>query len=158
LRIGILGGGQLARMLALAGYPLGFEFVFLCPDPDACAAPLGEHLCAEFNDQAALQDLVEKVDRVTYEFENIPTETVDFLKGKLPVYPSPQALATARDRLHEKNLINKLGIDTAPFMVINSWMSCNKRRQKSACPPFSRPAHRVTMARVSNYCASFQIS
>ena len=59
MRIGILGGGQLARMLALAGYPLGFEFVFLCPDPHACAAPLGEHLCAEFNDQAALQGLVD---------------------------------------------------------------------------------------------------
>ena len=134
MRIGILGGGQLARMLALAGYPLGFEFVFLCPDPDACAAPLGEHLCAEFKDHAALQDLVEKVDRITYEFENIPTETVEFLKGKLPVYPSPQALATARDRLHEKNLINKLGIDTAPFMVIDSLDELQQAAAKIGLP------------------------
>ena len=120
MRIGILGGGQLARMLALAGYPLGFEFVFLCPDPDACAAPLGEHLCAEFNDEAALESLVEKVDRVTYEFESVPAETVELLNSTLPVYPPPQALATARDRLHEKNLFNELGIETAPFMAVDS--------------------------------------
>lgn len=120
MRIGILGGGQLARMLALAGYPLGFEFVFLCPDPDACAAPLGEHLCAEFNDEAALESLVGKVDRVTYEFESVPAETVESLNGTLPVYPPPQALATARDRLHEKNLFNELGIETAPFIAVDS--------------------------------------
>lgn len=120
MKIGILGGGQLARMLALAGYPLGLEFVFLCPDPHACAAPLGEHLCFGFDDKTALQDLAEKVDRVTYEFESVPAETVEFLNRKLPVYPPPQALATARDRLHEKNLFHELGIGTAPFMAVDS--------------------------------------
>ncbi|VAX04202.1 N5-carboxyaminoimidazole ribonucleotide synthase [hydrothermal vent metagenome] len=120
MRVGVLGGGQLARMLALAGYPLGLEFVFLCPVPDACAAPLGEHLCANFDDEAALQRLAESVDRVTYEFESVPAGTVAYLNGKLPVYPPPQALATARDRLHEKSLFNELGIDTAPFMAVDS--------------------------------------
>ena len=120
MKIGILGGGQLARMLALAGYPLGLEFVFLCPDPHACAAPLGEHLCFGFDDEAALESLIGKVDRVTYEFESVPAETVEFLNRKLPVYPPPQALATARDRLHEKNLFHELGIDTAPFMAVDS--------------------------------------
>ncbi len=120
MKIGILGGGQLARMLALAGYPLGFEFVFLCPVPDACAAPLGEHLCADFDDKDALQHLAGKVDRVTYEFESVPAETVEYLNNKRPVYPPPQALAIARDRLLEKNLFNELGIDTAPFMPVDS--------------------------------------
>jgi 5-(carboxyamino)imidazole ribonucleotide synthase len=76
MKIGILGGGQLARMLALAGYPLGFEFVVLCPAADACAAPMSEHLCAGFDDSEALQLLASRVDRVTYEFESVPAETV----------------------------------------------------------------------------------
>ncbi len=119
MRIGVLGGGQLARMLALAGYPLGLEFVFLCPVRDACAAPLGEHLRADFEDGAALQRLAAKVDRVTYEFESVPAATVEYLEGKVPVYPPPRALAVARDRLHEKSLCNELGIETAPFMAVD---------------------------------------
>ena len=119
MRIGVLGGGQLARMLALAGYPLGLEFVFLCPVRDACAAPLGEHLRADFEDEAALQRLAAKVDRVTYEFESVPAATVEYLEGKVPVYPPPRALAVARDRLHEKSLCNELGIETAPFMAVD---------------------------------------
>lgn len=120
MRIGVLGGGQLARMLALAGYPLGLEFVFLCPVRDACAAPLGEHLCADFEDQAALRRLAAKVDRVTYEFESVPAATVEYLQDKVPVYPPPRALAIARDRLNEKTLCNQLGIETAPFMAVDS--------------------------------------
>ena len=120
MKIGILGGGQLARMLALAGYPLGLEFVFLCPDKRACAAPLGEHLCASFDDKSALQQLVGRVDRITYEFESVPAASVEYLNEKLPVYPPPQALAIARDRLHEKNLFNQMEIETAPFMVVES--------------------------------------
>ncbi len=120
MKIGILGGGQLARMLALAGYPLGFEFVVLCPAADACAAPMSEHLCAGFDDSEALQLLASRVDRVTYEFESVPAEAVEYLNDLVPVYPPPQALATSRDRLHEKNLFNELGIDTAPFMAVES--------------------------------------
>ena len=120
MKIGILGGGQLARMLALAGYPLGFEFVVLCPAADACTAPMSEHLCAAFDDSEALQLLASRVDRVTYEFESVPAETVEYLNDLVPVYPPPQALATSRDRLHEKNLFNELGIDTAPFMAVES--------------------------------------
>jgi len=119
-KIGILGAGQLARMLALAGYPLGLEFVFLCPARDACAAPLGEHLCAGFEDPAALQALAGKVDRITYEFESVPAGAVAHLEAQRPVWPPSQALAIARDRLHEKRLFNRLGIDTAPFEAVDS--------------------------------------
>ncbi len=121
VKVGVLGGGQLARMLALAGYPLGLEeFVFLCPEADACAAPLGEHIRADFDDESALQRMADKVDVVTYEFENVPAEAVEYLGRRLPVYPPPQALAVSRDRLREKELFNELGIDTASFVAVDS--------------------------------------
>jgi len=120
VRVGILGGGQLARMLALAGYPLGLEFTILCPAADACAAPLTEHLHAGFDDRTALQELAARVDRITYEFENVPAESVAWLNERVPVYPPLQALATARNRLNEKNAFNALGVETAPFMGVDS--------------------------------------
>jgi len=118
--VGVLGGGQLARMLALAGYPLGLEFIFLCPDRDACAVPLGEHLQADFDDESALISLAERADVVTYEFENVPLKSVEFLAGRVPVHPSPQALATAQDRLREKRLFREMGIPTPAFAPVDS--------------------------------------
>lgn len=134
MKIGILGGGQLARMLALAGYPLGLEFVFLCPSADACATPIGEHLCAAFDDKAALKRLAEKADTITYEFENVPAGSVEYLNGKLPVYPPPLALATARDRLNEKTLFNELGIDTAIFIPVDSLDDLQRAVAKTGRP------------------------
>ncbi|BAO44562.1 5-(carboxyamino)imidazole ribonucleotide synthase [Thiolapillus brandeum] len=119
MKIGILGGGQLARMLALAGYPLGLDFVVLEPAPDACAAPLAGHIQAAYDDPAALEQLAELVDRVTYEFESVPASAVEQLGESLPVYPPANALATARDRHHEKTLFNELGIETAPFAEVH---------------------------------------
>ena len=77
--VGIIGGGQLARMLALAGHPLGLQCIFLDPAHDACAAPLGEHLCAAFDDRAALARLAHAVDCVTFEFENAPAHILSEL-------------------------------------------------------------------------------
>ena len=87
MKIGILGGGQLARMLSLAGTPLGVDFVFLCQAHDACAATVGKHLHARFNDKEALQTLASQVDLLTYEFESVPAESVEILSKQLPVYP-----------------------------------------------------------------------
>lgn len=120
MRVGVLGGGQLARMLALAGRPLGLEFTFLCPDPNACAAPLGEHLCAPFADAAALERLAATCDVVTYEFENAPLESVRILSERVPVLPSGAALGAAQDRLEEKTLFRRLGIDTPTFVPVAS--------------------------------------
>ena len=120
MKVGILGGGQLARMLSLAGTPLGVNFVFLCQAHDACAATVGEHLHARFDDQKALEQLASQVDLITYEFESVPAESVKYLSKQLPVYPPPQALATARDRLHEKTLFNELGVKTAEFVNLTS--------------------------------------
>ena len=118
--VGIGGGGQLARMLALAGYPLGLEFVFLDPAPDACAAPLGQHLSGGYDDRAQLALLAERADVVTYEFENVPGESVEFLSRLTTVHPNAKALASARDRLPEKNLFRELGIPTPPFVAVDT--------------------------------------
>lgn len=120
MKVGIIGGGQLARMLVFAGYPLGLDFVILEPVQDACSTHLGEHLCADYDDEAALAKLAEKVDVITYEFENVPASAVEFLDGKCPVYPPAQALACARDRLNEKTMFRKLGIGTAEFANVES--------------------------------------
>ncbi|MFW6244970.1 MAG: 5-(carboxyamino)imidazole ribonucleotide synthase, partial [Fibrobacterota bacterium] len=72
MKIGILGGGQLARMLALAGHPLGLEFVVLDPAEDACAASVAEHIKGAYDDQKMLEQFAESSDVVTYEFENVP--------------------------------------------------------------------------------------
>lgn len=118
--IGILGGGQLARMLALAGHPLGLKFVVLDPAKDACANVVAEQLCGDYDDPKLLAALAEKADVVTYEFENVPAEAVRQLDGKVNVYPPARALAVAQDRLNEKNLFRQLGIATPDFAAIDS--------------------------------------
>lgn len=120
MKIGVIGGGQLGRMLALAGTPLGMEFVFLDPAPDACAAALGTHICADYQDHEHLQQLAQQVDLITFEFENVPAETVAFLSQLVPVYPMAEALRVARDRLTEKTLFQDLGIPVAPFAPVSS--------------------------------------
>ena len=118
--IGIVGAGQLARMIALAGYPLGLRFLFLDPAADACAAPLGELLQGDYDDPALLQRLADEAQVVTYEFENVPAASIAYLEGHCPVYPNSRSLATARDRLNEKTLLNELGIATAPYATVDS--------------------------------------
>jgi 5-(carboxyamino)imidazole ribonucleotide synthase len=118
--VGIVGGGQLARMMALAGHPLGLKFVFLDPAPDACAASLGEHLCGCYDDPALLARLAERADLVTYEFENVPPESIKYLSKHITVHPSHHTLAIARDRLREKTLFGKLGIPTPRFLAVNT--------------------------------------
>lgn len=120
MKIGVIGGGQLGRMLALAGTPLGMKFAFLDPAKDACAADVGEHLLAAYDDQTALRELAEQVDLVTFEFESVPAETVAFLAQFVPVYPSAEALRIARDRWFEKSMFKDLGIPTPEFADIQS--------------------------------------
>lgn len=100
--VGVLGAGQLARMIALAGYPLGVDFIFLDPSADACANSLGEHLLGDYNDPRLLAELAERADVVTYEFENVPADVAEFLSSHTQVHPSPNALAVAQDRLISK--------------------------------------------------------
>ena len=98
MKIGILGAGQLARMIALAGYPLGLDFIFLDPSIDACANKLGEHLYGDYSDPVLLAELAERADVVTYEFENVPADVAKFLAEHTKVYPPAKALEVAQDR------------------------------------------------------------
>lgn len=120
MKIGVIGGGQLGRMLALAGTPLGMKFVFLDPAQDACAATLGEHIHADYHDHEHLRQLADQVDMVTFEFESVPADTVAFLSQFVPVYPCAESLRIARDRLLEKNLFRSLEIPVAPYAAIDS--------------------------------------
>lgn len=120
MKIGILGAGQLARMIALAGYPLGLEFIFLDPAADACANPLGEHLHGDYNDPRLLAELAERADVVTYEFENVPADVAEFLSAHTQVFPPAKALAVAQDRLLEKNFFRELSIPTPIFAPVDS--------------------------------------
>ncbi|PPD45813.1 MAG: 5-(carboxyamino)imidazole ribonucleotide synthase [Methylocystis sp.] len=119
--VGILGGGQLARMLALAGARLGLKIHIYSPvanDPafEVCAA----RTCADFLDEAALAAFAESVDVVTYEFENVPARTAEVLEAHRPVRPNPKVLALTQDRLVEKQFVKSLGIATAPFADVTS--------------------------------------
>lgn len=119
MKVGVLGGGQLARMLALAGLPMGCEFTFLAPDPRPCAMPLGRHLHAEYADESALERLAGWADVVTFEFENVPSSALRILSGKTKVFPGVEALAISQDRLLEKRLFGRLGIPAAPYRPVD---------------------------------------
>ena len=120
MNIGVLGGGQLARMMAQAGRPLGLNFMFLCPNSDPSAAALGEHLRAPYDDEQALKRLAKWADVVTYEFENVSLSALESLQQQVSLHPSSAALAVARDRLIEKNRFSPLGIPTARFASVET--------------------------------------
>jgi 5-(carboxyamino)imidazole ribonucleotide synthase len=116
--IGILGGGQLGYMLALAGYPLGLHFRFFDPSPEAPVGRIASRVTAEFSDESALEKFASGLELVTYEFENVPAAAVRFLAERVPVYPPPAALEAAQDRLREKRLFEDLGIPTTDFAPV----------------------------------------
>jgi 5-(carboxyamino)imidazole ribonucleotide synthase len=118
--IGILGGGQLARMLALAGAPLGLRFLVVDGAADACASQVAPLVVADWRDFDALESFAKRVDVATFDFENVPAETAEWLAAKTPVFPNPRALALAQDRLAEKNLFREIGLDTPAFAAIDT--------------------------------------
>ena len=109
--VACIGGGQLGRMLGLAGLPLGLRFRFLDPSPDACAGEVGDLVVGEYDDVDALVGLADGADVVTYEFENVPVEAA----RRVGAVPGPRALEQGQDRLREKELFRSLGIPTARF-------------------------------------------
>ncbi len=118
--VGILGGGQLARMMVLAGAPLGLRFEVFDPATDACAGQVAPLQVGAFDDMSALAQFASKVDVVTFDFENVPAASAQWLAERVPVYPNPAALAVAQDRLSEKTLFQELGIPLPPFADIRS--------------------------------------
>ena len=117
--VGILGGGQLARMLALSGAPLGLRLLVMDTVADACAGQFAPLLVGDYRDQAALAQFAGKVDVATFDFENVPAESAEWLAARVPVFPSPRALAVAQDRLAEKTLFRELGIPVPEFAAVS---------------------------------------
>ena len=117
--VGVLGGGQLGRMLAIAGIPLGLKFRFLDPEPDAPAGQVGELFQGSFDDDNLLDRFASGLDAVTFEFENVPADCLRRLAGRFAVYPGADALETVQDRLSEKRLFRALQIPTPPFFAID---------------------------------------
>ncbi len=120
MNVGVLGGGQLGRMLALAGVPLGLRFRFLEPQQPSPVDGVGEVVRAEYDDVEAVRRFAKGLDVVTYEFENVPDSTARLLEELLRVHPSAAALRTAQDRLAEKQTFQSLGIPTPTFHPVDS--------------------------------------
>lgn len=118
--IGILGGGQLARMLALAAAPLGLRCHVLAPEEASCAFDVcAARTIAAYDDQEALASFAGAVDVVTYEFENVPSDTASFLAARCPVLPGPRALAMTQDRVLEKSFVRDLGLALPDFLPVD---------------------------------------
>ncbi len=134
--IGILGGGQLGRMLALAAAPLGLKCHIYCPDPDSPAFDVAAaRTVAAYDDAAALERFAGSLDVVTYEFENVELAAVERLAQSVPVRPDARALAVAQDRLAEKTFLRDAGIAVAPFAAVDSIADLEK-----AIAEIGRPA------------------
>ncbi|WP_137930840.1 5-(carboxyamino)imidazole ribonucleotide synthase [Mesorhizobium comanense] len=119
--IGIIGGGQLGRMLAIAAARLGYRTVVLEPQADCPAAQVANRqIVAAYDDQAALAELASASAVVTYEFENVPVAAATALAASVPVYPPARALEVAQDRVSEKTFLNGIGIATADFRSVDS--------------------------------------
>lgn len=118
--IGIIGAGQLGRMLALAAYPLGERIRVLDPSAESPAGHLAELIIGPYDDAASLATLATGCDVVTYEFENVPVAAATQLQKSIAVYPPPQALEASQDRVTEKSFLNQQGIATAPWAAVSS--------------------------------------
>lgn len=119
--LGMLGGGQLGRMFTTAAQTMGYNVIVLDPDTNSPAGIIADqHICAKYDDEAALSQLAELCDAITTEFENIPASTLAYLETKTTVHPSSKALSLTQNRIVEKEFIASLGIAVAPFAAIRS--------------------------------------
>jgi 5-(carboxyamino)imidazole ribonucleotide synthase len=119
--LGILGGGQLGRMFTVAAKTMGYRVTVLDPDAHAPAADFADvHLCAAYNDPAALKQLADSCAAVTTEFENVNADSMRWLAQHVPVSPSGDCVAIAQDRILEKSWIRKAGLETAPYLALET--------------------------------------
>ena len=134
--IGILGGGQLGRMLALAAARLGYKCHIYAPEADSPAFDVvSRATCAAYDDTLALEQFARSVDVITYEFENVPAASAAILAAIKPVRPDPRVLEATQDRLVEKNFITRLGIPTARYAEVSSLAAL-----QAACTELGLPA------------------
>ncbi len=133
--VGVLGAGQLGRMLALAGLPLGMRFRFLDPDPDAPGAAVGEHIVGSFTDPEAVARFADGLDVATFEFENVPVACVESLAGRLKVWPSAFALNVAQDRISEKKFFQKAELAVHPYAPVDDLSSLRRALENEVGTP-----------------------
>jgi len=134
--IGIMGGGQLGRMIALAAARLGYRCHIFCPEVGCPAANVAtEHTVADYDDHEALTAFAKSVDVVTYEFENVPADSAKIVSDITLLRPGVKALAIAQDRLSEKNFLRDCGVETAPFIAFST-----KEELEEAFSKIGRPA------------------
>ncbi|HUB88978.1 MAG TPA: 5-(carboxyamino)imidazole ribonucleotide synthase [Dyella sp.] len=132
--LGILGGGQLARMLAIAAAPLGVNTLVVDSAPDACAGQVAPLRVADWTDFAALEQFAAEVDVVTFDFENVPADTAQWLAERVAVFPNPRALAVAQDRLAEKTLFRECGLQTPAFEAVDTREGLDRALAKIGAP------------------------
>ncbi len=130
MKVGILGGGQLGRMLALAGTNLGLRFRCYDETPDAVAGHCAELVVGGFTDTERLARFEDGLDVVTYEFENVPAIAAEHLSKRVPTFPGPGALAICQDRLEEKSLFKRLGIGCAAFAAVDTRQELDEAARK----------------------------
>ncbi len=131
----MLGGGQLGRMMAIAAAQLGYKMHIYCPEEDNPAEQVSDQAThASYHDPNALERFARAVDVVTYEFENIPVETVNSIAKYTTVFPNAEVLKISQDRLTEKTFVNKLGISTAPFRAVSTAEEATQALKKIAYP------------------------
>ncbi len=134
MKIGIIGAGQLGRMVALAGYPLGLRFVFLDTSSDAPGAQVGRIINGAFDDPVKLSQLADEVDVITFDVENVPVSAVAAIAKRKPFYPQVAALGASQDRLTEKTLFRQLKIPTPEFAAVDSLEDLQKAIKQIGLP------------------------
>ncbi len=139
--IGILGGGQLGRMLAVAASRLGYVTHIYEPMAAPPAGQVADRVTtASYDDAAALADFAGSVDVITYEFENIPTGALDILEARRPIRPNRRALAISQDRMQEKDFLNGLGLRTAPYALVRNADDLDAALSAIGCPAILKTA------------------
>ena len=136
MRVGVLGGGQLGRMLGLAGARLGVEIRYFDPAPDACAAVVGEHVCASYGDTDALQRFASGLDVATFEFENVPVAAVRRVLETVQVRPSIAALTASQDRVEERAALTTAGATTPASAPVGSFDDLENAVREVSLPGF----------------------
>ena len=134
IRLGIVGGGQLGRMLALAALPLDVRCVTLDPGHDTPASQVAPSIVGPYDDLEALARLATQVDVVTYEFENVPVEAARFAEQRVHVFPPPAALEAAQDRIAEKRLFDKVGLPVPRYAAVDSVASLDEGLETTGVP------------------------
>jgi 5-(carboxyamino)imidazole ribonucleotide synthase len=132
--VGIVGGGQLGRMLALAGHDLGISCTTLDPSAGSPASAVAPAIVGAYDDHERLAELAGRSDLVTYEFENVPVDAARFVEQRVPVLPAPAALEAAQDRLAEKELFTKVGLPVATYAPVDSLAGLDDALERLGTP------------------------